>query len=761
MLPKGSEKFVAKVVVQGLIHKTEARGVLFNLTPSTAHTAFTDFSSRFPKETFKGVLYVEMLPLKGGLGDEILISLFQDKDFGPMIAIGFGGTLVEELKVHMKPNRSNLFIPACLDLDENRSIIENLPLCRILLGVSRGTKKRIEFEELMGVLKRLQWIAQHFSVFNPDAKYSINELEVNPATVINGKIYALDGVMNVSEIDRSEKNRDLAAAAPKPLYKIKNMLRPKSVIIAGASSRQKTGPGCIITNKVKNSGVVPHDEIYLLHPAEAQIEGCTCYKTLQDVKEKRGGKPVDLLVVAVRASNAAKLCEDAFTLHSAESFLIITAGFAETEGGTEIQHKIEDQLHKLNATPAQRPVICGPNTLGYVSEGSIDTLFTPEYKSSVGAMDLPHFKEYIGTAMIDPVRHSETNKGFRGIAFISQSGAQLITRQSDLAGVLNPGIAVSVGNQMDLSATDFFEYVIDEIETSRKTGEKNECSNVNTVSLYIEGLNMGDGARLVALTKRASALNVIVTVYKAGRTAAGREAAKGHTASMAGDYDMFSFILRAAGAIVCRTFKEMEDILMMCGLMPSIGKLREQKDKPISVGMMSNAGFEKCALADHLFTGNPTSITLPTWTDETNKKIEALFRDSGLNGVVDISAVLDITPALSELRWCDLAEILLQDENCNACIFATVPESINFRVLPKGEGHPEDVLTDNGFLNRMIELKQKYGDKKPFCVSMESGILYGPIKAFLKSNGIPCFDRADEAAGCVESILLALKRELV
>lgn len=804
LLPKGCEKFVAKVVVEGLTHKTEAKGVIFNVTPQTAKDAISDFTSRFPKEKYIGTLFVQMLPLKGGLGDEILISLFQDPDFGPMVALGFGGTLVEELKEQMKPNRASVFLPANLDLDANKILLEKLPLIRIITGAARGSKKVMELNDLMTILKNLQWAAQYFSIYNPKSRFTLEEMEINPATVHEGKLIALDGVLRCKFSRRCNPdgtiiNQDATSETPllslplslnpKPLNKITNMLRPRSVAIAGASSKNKNGTGTIITRKIHRSGYITNDNIYVLNPTASEIEGCKCYKSLQLVLDARGGVPVDLLVVSVPAKGARQLCEDCFALHGAESILIITAGFAETEGGSHIQHEMEAALNKLNLDQKKRPVIVGPNTLGFSSKGSIDTLFTPQYKSSRGVIDLLNERQkMLGEKDKEPLFTGKSN-----VAFISQSGANLISRISDLAGILDPVLNMSVGNQMDLSVTDFLEFLLTDIAEGRKKREENKeekiehYADVSVIGLYIEGFNEGEGRRMMQLCRKArDELGVAVVVYKSGRSKQGKDAAKGHTASMAGDYDMFSYLLRISGAIVCDTFEEFDQILMVISLMPSFTKLKTIKkegesssyeNNQVAVGMISNAGYEKCAMADHLFTGNPKCITLPHWTEETSKKIDEFFTRCGLKGVVDISSVLDVTPMLTEAQWAELCEIMLMDDNCNCCVLSAVPESVQYKVLPKyipptsssssydpandPLAHAEDVLGPGNFLDRMVELKEKYGKDKPFVISLESGRLFDFVCSKLIEHGIPVFRRADEAARCVSKIITAMRGEVV
>lgn len=64
----------------------------------------------------------------------------------------------------------------------------------------------------------------------------IDELEVNPATVHAGRLHALDGVLRT----HARGPADLPATL-KPLAKITSLLAPRSVAIAGASSKSKQG----------------------------------------------------------------------------------------------------------------------------------------------------------------------------------------------------------------------------------------------------------------------------------------------------------------------------------------------------------------------------------------------------------------------------------------------------------------------------------------------------------------------------------------
>src|SRR6185436_1078812 len=76
-----------------LLHKTERRAVLLNMRDAAAlRTAYGDFAARFADE-MTSVLVQQMAPP----GVEMIVGALQDPLFGPVIACGTGGVLVDVL----------------------------------------------------------------------------------------------------------------------------------------------------------------------------------------------------------------------------------------------------------------------------------------------------------------------------------------------------------------------------------------------------------------------------------------------------------------------------------------------------------------------------------------------------------------------------------------------------------------------------------------------------------------------------------------
>jgi len=120
------------------------------------------------------------------------------------------------------------------------------------------------------------------------------------------------------------------------------------------------------------------------------------------------------------------------------------------------------------------------------------------------------------------------------IAFVSQSGT-FGGSLSEIAVTKGYGLSkfISIGNQADLTAADYLEYLAADEETK-------------VIVFYMEGFK--DGSRFMNLAKEVVKKKPIV-IFKAGRTLAGSRATQSHTVSLAGSDEIFEAVCRQAGLI--------------------------------------------------------------------------------------------------------------------------------------------------------------------------------------------------------------------
>jgi len=769
-------------------HKTEYKAVELRVPREKAEEIVDTFVKRFEKTDLQleGLMFREWVEYEPKLGNEVLISAYQDPVFGPCVVVAFGGVLVNAYKDEL--NIRPVVIPVVYGVDSFLPLLKASTLVKFLTGQLRGTKPLCEWEQLEQATRAMAEGILHFSTYNPEAPFVIEEIEVNPAAVENGRIVALDSVLTVSPPP--------AKGQPaKAVNKLQILLQPKSMGLLGASEKFKTKTfaakafgasfrrfaktkmadqlikramkysvyrgkkpaASTATPKAKSplaglfkpvldflkDALVPqnfnpcnsilaqaaensHTALFPIHRKAATIQNVPCVKSLEEMKQKNGGKPVDVLVVAIPATDAVKALEECFTNHYCESVQLFSAGFAETEHGRDLQKKLLQDLAKMS--PADRPLINGPNTVGNWVSGSnsFNTIFADDPRALV--------------------KDKETQSTKPAVALICQSGGFAVARLSGFSSIVHTSMCVTVGNQMDVSACDVLENLLN-------NGPPQGTPMPVVVGIYMEGLAApGDGLRLMMLVAKARRQGITVVLYKAGRTSEGQRAVASHTASMATDYGTFELMLKHAGAVMANNLEEFHILVATAALLgPNLKQLITAEKKPESVGIcgVTNSGYLKCGMADSIprhVPGMGSHIVPATYEEDTRKAIEGVLAAHRLTDVVDIGEFLDVTPAVHIKGWSEVVYHLLKDPNPVGYIFAPVLT-------------PVMVPNPNAMFHLFDQIQRNFPAKK-FIVCIESGSRYAILRRDLWAAGIPCFETADRAMEVLCRLLQAWLRPL-
>ncbi len=162
---------VCKTAQPGILHKSDVRGVLLGLKDADAvAAAYEDLAARLGPR----VLVAPMAPR----GVELALGMIDDPQFGPLVTVGAGGTLVELLsdrQVALAP-----FGPATA-----RRLIDRLALRRLLDGYRGGPAA--DLDQLAAVIAR-------FSVLASGLASRLAEIDVNPL-LVGSEIIALDALV--------------------------------------------------------------------------------------------------------------------------------------------------------------------------------------------------------------------------------------------------------------------------------------------------------------------------------------------------------------------------------------------------------------------------------------------------------------------------------------------------------------------------------------------------------------------------------------
>src|SRR6185437_15639221 len=284
---------------------------------------------------------------------------------------------------------------------------------------------------------------------------------------------------------------------------------PGSIALIGASRDHEKIPGRLLSYLRKNE--FP-GKIYPVNPNYGDIDGLKCYKSITEI-----GQPIDLAIVIIPAKSVLGALEQCAAA-GVRNAVVISSGFAE-EGGDSTA--MQDAIVALAKKSGMR--ISGPNAEGFVSEvQKVAATFSP-------------------TVDVKP-SHVPLVATRRRAAIVAQSGGIgfAIKHRAKAIGVAI-SYCVSAGNEADLGAGEFLDYMVQDAST-------------DVILLFIEGIR--DVDKFLIAARRAAETGKPVIVTKVGRSGAGERAAASHTASMAGWSAAYDAIFAKYGFIVSNDLDE-------------------------------------------------------------------------------------------------------------------------------------------------------------------------------------------------------------
>ncbi len=307
-----------------------------------------------------------------------------------------------------------------------------------------------------------------------------------------------------------------STANEKAGHPLDTFFSPESIALIGASRDPEKIPGRLLSTLRKNH--FP-GRLYPINPNYDDIDGLKCYPTIAAVAQ-----PIDLAIVIIPARAVLGALEQCAAA-AVRNAVVISSGFAE-EGGTSAA--MQDAIAALAKRTGMR--ISGPNAEGFYSEVQhVAATFSPTVEVR------PNDARLIATR--------------RRIGIVAQSGGigfAMFHRAKALGIALS--YVVSTGNEADLGAGEFFEYLVQDAST-------------DVILLFIESIRDVDA--YLAAARRAAEIGKPVIVTKVGRSGAGERAAASHTASMAGWSAAYDAVFAKYGFIISNDLDEAVTIAAM------------------------------------------------------------------------------------------------------------------------------------------------------------------------------------------------------
>ena len=444
-----------------------------------------------------------------------------------------------------------------------------------------------------------------------------------------------------------------------------SLFHPRSVAVIGASGNPlKLGYQCILSLK---QGSFP-GPIYPVHPQEKEILGLPVFK---DINRIPG--PVDLAILVVPVSecfSALTACRE----KGVGGIVMITAGFREIDDpqGELRQKELSDFANRGGLK------IIGPNTFGMVNvHANLNASFTPLF--------------------------SRLKPG--PISVISQSGgvSHLIAYQALDEGV-GLGKIVGLGNRCNVDFADLLPYLTEDQETG--------C-----IILFVEGQ---DVPRPLLAEIRKTVPHKPVLAMKAGQFAESAQAARSHTGSIAGRYEIYAAAMRQAGAIVLTDPGELLDVAKILTILnPAKGR---------RVAVMSFQAGPGILLTDAVVR---SGLSMAVLSEKTQEGINRFLPPLTIR-----TNPVDMAFARNEEAFEETTRILLEDENVDGLIVFLLH-------------HP--FMTPKRIAGPLLRRKGETSKPVLLCANSPRGFIEGEV-AELEERGVPVYPLPERAVRALRGL---------
>lgn len=329
---------------------------------------------------------------------------------------------------------------------------------------------------------------------------------------------------------------------------------PRTVAVVGASADPAKWGYWLARGALRGAG---RRRVHLVNANGATIEGTRSVRSLADLTEAP-----ELVVLCAPAATVPDVVEQALAL-GARGFLGITAGLDTAHGEPGLERRLAGRIRDAGAR------IVGPNCLGLYDAST-------ELELAWGTFAPGN------------------------LAIVSQSG-QLGLELAGLAAHEGLGVSrfVSVGNQVDVTAAELLDDLLDHEQT-------------RAVVLYLESFANARG--LVATMARLREAGKPVVVLTVGASEASRAAAQSHTGALTAATDVVRAACRAAGASLVDTPAQAVELahLLLGGPLPAGRR----------VAIVSDSGGQGAIAAD---TFARHALEVPRLTDVTRAALASLL----------------------------------------------------------------------------------------------------------------------------------------
>jgi acyl-CoA synthetase (NDP forming) len=354
-----------------------------------------------------------------------------------------------------------------------------------------------------------------------------------------------------------------ATAAPRPAHRLDPLLRPRALAIVGASAR----PGSVGNTMVRQVLAGGYGgRLWCVNPKGEPIEGVPCVSSLADLPE-----PVEHVALAL----ADERIEETLGLAirgGIRAATLISPLAIPGDGDPPLKERIRAMARDAGVT------LCGGNGMGFYN-----------FRDGLWLCGFP----------------TRPDHRAGGAVLLTHSGS-LFTALVDAEARLDYGLAVSSGQELTTTLSDYMDFALETPET-------------RVIGLFMEAAR--DPAGFEAALAKANARGVPVVALKVGRTAASVRLAESHSGAIAGDHAAYSALFRRYGVAEVRAIDELAAALMVLGHARDIG--------PGGLATTHDSGGERGLMVD---LADDHRVSFARLSPETERAMAAVL-DHGLEPV--------------------------------------------------------------------------------------------------------------------------------
>ncbi|BEG99857.1 acetate--CoA ligase family protein [Bacteroides sedimenti] len=352
------------------------------------------------------------------------------------------------------------------------------------------------------------------------------------------------------------------------------LLRPRSIVVVGASNNVHKPGGAILKNLISGGY---QGELRAVNPKEKEVQGVVSYEDVSGIPE------TDLAILAIPASMCPLAVEILARDKQVRAFIILSAGFGEeTHEGGELENAILETVNKYGAS------LIGPNCIGLLNM----------WHHSVFTKPIP---------LLNP----------KGVDLISSSGATAVfILESAVAKGLQFNSVWSVGNAKQIGVEDVLQYM-------DETFYPETDSKIKLI--YIESIK--DPDRLLFHASSLISKGCRIAAIKSGSSESGSRAASSHTGAIASPDSAVEALFRKAGIVRCYSREELTTVGCIFTLPALKGK---------NFAIVTHAGGPGVMLTDALSKGGLSVPRLEGPVAEELKS--KLFPGASVGNPIDILA---------------------------------------------------------------------------------------------------------------------------